>query len=902
VSSERYRFGPFELDVTAHRLSRDGQPLLVQPKPMELLVMLAREPDRLHGRKAIVEALWPDTMVTEQSLRQVVYKLREVLGDHASAVETVPRVGVRMTVPVIPLEGGAVLGEVPAPAPAAPAPPAGLPPERGAFVGRSAELDELDAASSQLVTLVGPGGVGKTRLGLRYARARAGRLPGGVWFCDLAPARSRDDVVSALASALGVLLSGDVPARVGHALAFRGACLVLLDNFEQVQQEAAGLLDAWRERAPEARFLVTSRVALGLVGEQVLPLSPLPEVDAIALFQSRCRGVGPEHHERLGELVRMLDCLPLCIELAASRAAQLTPPQLIQGLSDRFRVLQGAGSGRQSALRATLDWSWELLSPTEREVLAQLSVFVGGFRLEAAEAVVEVPDGIWAADVIESLCDRSLVQRGEGERLSMLISVREYAWLRLHEQGERARPGPLDRHGLYFASFGGESALAALNQRGGTARRTAWLADLDNLVAACRRALQSGWASVAAGTALAVADLVRRVGPQGLALELLQGASALAGPVELGRVQIALGIVLLELGQAAAAEAQLEQARDRAHQAGLVALEAGALQALAQFEHDRGRPDRSRARVDAALALLVPGDPATELLQARLRATAGAAAMYLGRLAEGRAELEQAIVSFRVMGAQLFEARACLNLAVLLGQMGELELSGARYREALQRMREAGDRFGLGVTLSSLAAWCDKTGRLEEAQWYLQSSLTLARELGDRRAEGIALTGLGRHSLTPDPRPYLEASLAIHREHAWDYGMTFPLCGLARLAQQEGRSSEALALVDEAVQRAGTFPSVLTMALVERAALRLAAGQREAAGEDLAQARALGLGGLEGAQRAVVEARLALARRDLPLAEQALAEASRDPSLLSPTSEVGRAVTELREQLEALRD
>jgi hypothetical protein len=312
----------------------------------------------------------------------------------------------------------------------------------------------------------------------------------------------------------------------------------------------------------------------------------------------------------------MLDCLPLAIELAASRASQMPPPQLLAGLSDRFRLLQRAGSGRQSTLSATLDWGWELLSEVERSVLAQLSVFVGGFRLEAAEAAVAVPEELWVADLLEALCDRSLVQRGEDERFSLLISVREYAWLRLHEDPEKARTA-LERHGQYFASFGSESARASLTRHGGTARRTAWLLDLDNLVEACRRALQHGWAELAAGTALAVAELVRRVGPQGLALELLQGVSTLSLPSagEQVRVRVALGIVRLELGQADAAEVQLEQARALAQQSGLVLLEAEALQALAQFEHDRGRPDRSRARVEAALSLLVPKDPASELLQ-----------------------------------------------------------------------------------------------------------------------------------------------------------------------------------------------------------------------------------------------------------------------------------------------
>ena len=254
-----------------------------------------------------------------------------------------------------------------------------LVPERDAFVGRERELGELLAlldGGARLVTVVGTGGVGKTRFTHHLGLTAHERWPGGVWFCDLTEARSADGVAAAVATALDVPLTGtDAVTQLGHAIAGRGRCLILLDNFEQVAEHASATADRWVERAEQAQFLVTSRVRLDLRGEQTYALEPLDvEREGVELFTVRARAARPrfavtdDNRADVVAVVRQLDSLPLAIELAAARMRVLTVVQLRERLADRFHVLTGgkARSDRHSSLRATLDWSWQLLEPWSR--------------------------------------------------------------------------------------------------------------------------------------------------------------------------------------------------------------------------------------------------------------------------------------------------------------------------------------------------------------------------------------------------------------------------------------------------------------------------------------------------------------------------------------------------------
>ncbi|MEQ1506158.1 MAG: protein kinase, partial [Myxococcota bacterium] len=262
-----------------------------------------------------------------------------------------------------------------------------LPPEVDRFVEREAELVALAARlqRERWVTLHGPAGVGKTRLAVRYGWGWLGAWSGGVWFCDLADAHGVEDLTLSVARALGVPLGDGSPVeQLGHALAARGRCLVILDNVEQLDPSTDAALDAWRAATVDAAFLVTSRVARGPHADGVVPLEPLADDAGVALFVERAAAVrrdfDPGHEpDAIRALVARLDGLPLAIELCAARVRTMRPGQILERLDQRFRLLAGDDGrpARHETLRAALDWSWDLLREGERSALVQLTAFDG---------------------------------------------------------------------------------------------------------------------------------------------------------------------------------------------------------------------------------------------------------------------------------------------------------------------------------------------------------------------------------------------------------------------------------------------------------------------------------------------------------------------------------------------
>ena len=343
-----------------------------------------------------------------------------------------------------------------------PVPPTGI-------VGRDAEVAAVAALLSRdgvhLVSLVGPGGIGKTRLALEVA-ARA--FPGSAWFVDLAPVGDPALVPGAIAAALGVRPEGSGPVLDLLADRLRDRpVLLLLDNFEQVLPAAADVA-ALLAACPSVRLLVTSRTALRLRGEHEVPLAPLPVPPAVELLLDRARAVRPGFDPdpaaaaALAGIARRLDGIPLALELAAARLRLLPPAQLLRRLGDRLDRPLDLAAGpvdlpdRQRTLRSTIEWSYDLLAPAERALLDRLSVFAGTFTLAAAEAVAAAP-GEDLVDTLSSLVAQSMVgpggeDEGGDPRFGMLGTVRAYARERLEAGPER---------------------LATL------ARLTAWLRDFD---------------------------------------------------------------------------------------------------------------------------------------------------------------------------------------------------------------------------------------------------------------------------------------------------------------------------------------------------------------------------------------------------------------------------------------
>ncbi|MFF5972400.1 BTAD domain-containing putative transcriptional regulator [Streptomyces sp. NPDC012769] len=331
------------------------------------------------------------------------------------------------------------------------------------FVGREDDIAALrdDLGTTRLVTLLGPGGAGKTRLSQEAAETVGGDWPDGVWLAELAPVKDPEAVTEAVLAAVGAretvlrgagaeeLRIGEDPTGrlVDHCA--RRRMLLVLDNCEHVVGAAAGLVEVLLARCPGVTVLATSREPLGVPGEVVRPVGPLPPETAVRLFGERGAAVRAgfrvaDDPEAAAEIVRRLDGLPLAIELAAARLRMLTPRQIADRLDDRFRLLTSGARTvlpRQQTLRAVVDWSWDLLDGAERAVLRRLAVFTGGCDLEAAEAVCGEPGGASEVlDVLGALVDKSLVVAGPteaGMRYRLLETVAEYAGERLDEAGDR---------------------------------------------------------------------------------------------------------------------------------------------------------------------------------------------------------------------------------------------------------------------------------------------------------------------------------------------------------------------------------------------------------------------------------------------------------------------------------
>jgi predicted ATPase/class 3 adenylate cyclase len=336
-----------------------------------------------------------------------------------------------------------------------------LPRPASSFLGREQELEELLAKIEQgarLVTLTGPGGTGKTRLALEAAGSIVPQYKAGVFWIGLASLRDPDLVPETIAQTLGA--KDSLPAHIGER-----EMLLLLDNLEQVI-EAAAELSELLEACPNLTLLVTSRELLRVRGEVEYPVPPLTQSEAVLLFCERSR-LGPSDDIR--ELCARLDSLPLAVELAAARTKALSPAQIAERLSGRLDLLKGGRDAdpRQQTLRATIEWSYDLLSDEEQEIFTRLSVFPGGCTLDAAEEVCEAD-----LDTLQSLVEKSLL-RFTNERYWMLETIREYAVERLDGEGEGQ--AARRQRSLYFADRGVEAGAGLKG-----ADQEAWLNRLDD--------------------------------------------------------------------------------------------------------------------------------------------------------------------------------------------------------------------------------------------------------------------------------------------------------------------------------------------------------------------------------------------------------------------------------------
>ena len=652
-----------------------------------------------------------------------------------------------------------------------------LPAERDAFVGRQDALLDLAqrlSGGARLVSLLGIGGTGKTRLATRFGWTWLGEFPGGVWFCDLSQARDVDGIVHAVAQALDVPLGKDDPVvQLGHAINGRGLCLVILDNFEQVSRHAEETLGRWLNRARDAQFLVTTREVLGLSGEETMALAPLPPHDGAALFVRRAESAkrdfetGAEDHAAIAPLVKLLDGLPLAIELAAARVRVMPPRMLLARMSERFKLLSSSGGrrDRQATLRATFDWSWDLLSLPEKAALAQLSVFEGGFTLASAEAMLDlsaIAGAPWAVDLVQSLVDKSFVRTVAGERFDLLASVQEYAAEHLRTEGRYEGSGPQaglaaeTRHATYFAGLDEKQAIAGA------------CAELGNLAVACRRAAARGDPQVAASALeLAWAALKLR-GPFRVGVELtevVRSSPGLAGATK-AKVDRVAGNALRATGRIGEAQARFEAALAAARAAGDRRCEGQVLRSLGDMHANQGRMDEAQANFTVALAVSRELDDLA--FECEVLNDFGISCEHMGRMDDARHHFEAALLLARQVQDQRWEGGLLSNLGNVHSGEGRMDEAQAHYEAGLRVARDLGDRQWEGNALCNLGLTYQVQGRMSDAREQLDLALVVSRELGHARLECIVRCNLGIVCVGlqdfDQARAHYERALVIARE------------------------------------------------------------------------------------------------------------------------------------------
>lgn len=696
-----------------------------------------------------------------------------------------------------------------------------LPGEPNAFVGRTAELRALAQrldAGARLLTVLGPGGTGKTRLVRRYGLTWLGDWPGGVYFCDLSDAQSIDDIHSAVAIALGIPLGrGEAGLQLGHAIAGRGRCLVILDNFEQVVEHAPASLGRWLGRATEASFVVTSRARLHLSGEELFPLDPLPVPgDAIELFVQRARAqqagfvLGEGNRAAVAEVVRLLDGLPLAIELAAARTRVLSAAQIVERLSDRFRLLAGAGgpAARQATLRAAIDWSWDLLAPWEQAAFAQCSVFEQGFTLQAAESVLDLsawPKAPETIDAIQALVDKSLLRSWipagqtrhgiEEPCFGMLLSLHEYAAEKLVGSGITDPCEIEQRHERYFAGFGTDEAIESLYRHGGIRRRRALALQLENLVAACRRAAGRGHGDTAVAAFRAAWEVLDLQGPYALGAALGDTVLALDGLTPSSRVTAlwTRALAAWRAGRMDDAAAGLAQALALARASRERQREGGVLFSMGNLHGEQGRMDEAQRCYEAALA--IQREVGQRRMEAVILANLGNVHGEQSRAEAARSCYDAALAIHRGIGNRSGEGTVLGNLGNLLCDQGRMDEARASYLQALAIAREVGSRSSEGGVLGNLGILDYEQGRLDEARAHLEAALAIHREVGNRPVEALVLANIGvayrDQGRMAEARVHLETALAIHREVGNRRDEGFVLGNLGLLHVEQGRLEDA---------------------------------------------------------------------------------------------------------------
>ncbi|HWO85403.1 MAG TPA: winged helix-turn-helix domain-containing protein, partial [Stellaceae bacterium] len=527
-------FGHFRVVPRRRELLADGQPIHLGGRTFDVLMALIEGQGAVVAKDTLMERVWPNRIVEENSLHFQISALRNALGADRDLIRSISGRGYQFTGEIRTIAARPQAQSVAATAAsvsAAPRPPTNLPEPVSELIGRDVEVEEILGltAAHRLVTLTGAGGIGKTRLGLEIARHLLPKFADGVWAIELAPLSDPDLVPATVAMALGLELVGGAvsPEHIANALAAKQLLLVL-DNCEHLVESAASMAEALLRANPAACVLATSREPLRAEGECLYRVPPLAvptegsqdaedplRYDAVRLFVARARAAEPQFSPdgrvaaAIAAICRHLDGIPLAIELAAARTNALGVEELAARLDDCLHLLTGGrrtALTRHQTLRATLDWSYQLLPELERVVLRRLAIFAGGFTLQAASTIAAI-DEITGSDIVDcaaNLVAKSLVAadlRGAKGWYRLLETTRAYALEKLTQSGEFEQVAR--RHAEYCRDLF-ERAEVELQTRPASEWLAAYGRRIDNLRAALDWAF-SPTGDVAVGVALTIA-------------------------------------------------------------------------------------------------------------------------------------------------------------------------------------------------------------------------------------------------------------------------------------------------------------------------------------------------------------------------------------------------------------
>ena len=719
-------------------------------------------------------------------------------------------------------------GELAAATPAA-TPRTNLRAQLTSFVGRDEEVSRIAKLldESRLVTLVGPGGAGKTRLAIEAGSTLVDDVPDGIWFVELASVSDAADVPQTVLGSLGLreshlidqptkLSPRDAMSRLLEALSDK-QIVVVLDNCEHLVDATAQLVDQLLAQSPQLRVLTTTREPLGIFGESLVVVAPLgqPASDAapedaytypsVRLFADRAAAVRPDfmvdaaNVRPVVEIVRRLDGLPLAIELAAARTRALQVDEIAARLTDRFRLLTGGSRTalpRHRTLRAVVAWSWDLLSDAEQTLVERLAVFPAGATPQSAEAVCREADVL---DLLTSLVDKSLLQPSD-HRYRMLETIREYGQERLAERGELE--AVRDLHARYFADLLSE-AEPHLRRR----EQLEWMkrlnAERDNILAAIRHFGERGDAQSALETACRMGWYWSLLGSHAEALTWVDFALHVPGEATPEVRALAEAIRVLNsasspsamipddvaAGLAAIADLDARLARLDADEVPLLAL---VRPVIAMFANDLERAERL---VEEGL-----GHP-DPWMAAALRSFRAAMAENAGDVDRMRVEAARAVAEFRELGERWGLANSLQMLGMLESMEGNLDGAVATFEEALALVGEMGAREDQALMQVRLAGLWIRKGDLDTARVHVRR----AQEMSE--ATGSTMEALFASSV------------------------------LAECARFAGDMTEARRIVDDATRRLQQVPVTHPIVSHARALMLAIAGKQDLADGDPERAR-----------------------------------------------------------------